>query len=117
MKYWSGSRVEAEGRMARSEGGASPSAGCNDRATKPAALLPRAVDGCVDFDAGRPAAAGLADIALDIGTALRALANAKIHSNATPFQYFNSLLEKLPKAIRLDETGGSSVTAAWFVCP
>ena len=24
MKYWSGSRVEAEGRMARSEGGASP---------------------------------------------------------------------------------------------
>src|SRR5437870_2801246 len=24
LKYWSGSRVEAEGRMARSEGGASP---------------------------------------------------------------------------------------------
>jgi hypothetical protein len=49
LKYWNGSRVEAEGRMARSEGGASPSAGCNDRATPPAALLPRAVDGCVDF--------------------------------------------------------------------
>src|SRR5438309_11968600 len=45
LKYWSGSRVEAEGRMARSEGGASPAAGCNDRATPPAALLPRAVHG------------------------------------------------------------------------
>src|SRR2546423_15372687 len=30
LKYWNGSRVEAEGRMARSEGGASPLAGCND---------------------------------------------------------------------------------------
>src|SRR5436190_14789340 len=46
LKYWDGSRVEAEGRMARSEGGASPAAGCNDRATPPAALLPRAVHGC-----------------------------------------------------------------------
>ena len=33
-----------------------------------------------------------AEIAADIGAALRALANAKIHSNAAPFQYFNSLL-------------------------
>jgi len=38
--------------MARSEGGASPLAGCNDRATPPAALLPRAIDGCVDFGVG-----------------------------------------------------------------
>src|SRR5438477_8317338 len=35
--------------MARSEGGASPAAGCNDRATPPAALLPRAVHGCGGF--------------------------------------------------------------------
>jgi hypothetical protein len=34
----------------------------------------------------------LTEIAADIGTALRALANAKIHSNATPSQYFNTLL-------------------------
>src|SRR4029077_3937253 len=53
-----GSRVEAEGRMARSEGGASPSAGCNDRATPPTALLPRAVDGCVDFGVGRRCSLG-----------------------------------------------------------
>src|SRR6476660_2894823 len=52
LNYWDGSRVEAEGRMARSEGGAPPSACCNDRATPPAALLPRAVDGCVDFGVG-----------------------------------------------------------------
>ena len=52
MKYWDGSRVEAEGRMARSEEDASPSVGCNDRATPPAALLPRAVNGCVDLGVG-----------------------------------------------------------------
>jgi hypothetical protein len=36
--------------------------------------------------------ARLAEIAADIGAALRALANAKIHSNATHSNNFNSLL-------------------------
>jgi hypothetical protein len=81
LKYWGGSRVEAEGRMARSEGGASPSAGCNDRATPPAALLPRAVT--VALILALACVARLAEITTDIDTALRALATAKIHSNAT----------------------------------
>ena len=61
--------------------------GCNDRATQPVrkagpvALLPRAVDGCVDFGVGLRCSLGRDRT--DIGTALRALANAKIHSNAT----------------------------------
>ena len=80
MKYWSESRVEAEGRMASSEGGASPLAGWNDPATLPAALLPRAVE--VALILALACVARLAEIAADIGTALRALANAKIHSNA-----------------------------------
>jgi hypothetical protein len=67
--------------MARREEGASPLAGCNDRRRRqlPFCLAPSTVAlilalACV---------ARLAEIAVDIGAALRALANAKIHSNAT----------------------------------
>src|ERR1700681_3675064 len=80
LKYWSGSRVEAEGRMARSEAGASPQwAVTTERSRQlPFCLAPSTValilaPACV---------ARLAEIAADIGAALRALANAKIHSNA-----------------------------------
>ena|SRR5664279_5409152 len=81
LKYWSGSRVEAEGRMARSEGGASPQRAVTTerRRQLPFCLAPSTVAlilalACV---------ARLAEITANIGAALRALANAKIHSNAT----------------------------------
>ena len=69
--------------MARSEEGASPSRACGitteRRSELPFCLAPSTVAlilalACV---------ARLAEIAVDIGTALRVLANAKIHSNAT----------------------------------
>jgi len=66
--------------MARSEGGASPKRAVTTerRRQLPFCLAPSTVAlilalACV---------ARLAEIALDIGAALRALANAKIHSNA-----------------------------------
>src|SRR6266446_5930791 len=81
LKYWSGSRVEAEGRMARSEGGASPQGAVTTerRRQLPFCLAPSTVAlilalACV---------ARLAEITADIDTALRALANANIYSNAT----------------------------------
>src|SRR5207253_6793184 len=82
-----GSRVEAEGRMARSEGGASPKRAVTTerRGLLPFCLAPTpvalilalaGVARWAEVRAGRALAA-------DIGAALRALANAKIHSNAT----------------------------------
>jgi hypothetical protein len=67
--------------MARREEGASPLAGCNDRRRRqlPFCLAPSTVAlilalACV---------ARLAETTADIDTALRALANAKIHIDAT----------------------------------
>ena len=72
--------MEAEGRMARSEEGASPqwAVTTERRRQLPFCLAPSTVAlilalACV---------ARLAEIAADIGTALRALASTKIHSNA-----------------------------------
>src|SRR5438477_8925183 len=81
LKYWSGSRVEAEGRMARSEGDASlqRAATTERRRQLPFCLAPATVALILAL-AG---VARWAEIAADIGAALRALANAKIHSNAT----------------------------------
>ncbi|PYL03188.1 MAG: hypothetical protein DME32_04645 [Verrucomicrobia bacterium] len=78
LKYWGESGVEAEGG---SEGGASPErAGTTERRRQlPFSLAPATVALIL-------ALAGIArwvEIAADIGAALRALANAKIHSNAT----------------------------------
>src|SRR5438067_13841158 len=83
LKYWSGSRVEAEGRMARSERGASPqwAATTERRRQLPFCLAPSTVALIL-----APKAFGVArltEITADIGAALRAFANAKIHSNAT----------------------------------
>src|SRR5438046_9641959 len=65
LKYWSGSRVEAEGRMATCEGGASPKGAATTerrrqprRLSGPTALLSRAGNGCVDFGAGRRCSLG-----------------------------------------------------------
>jgi len=81
LKYWGGSRVEAEGQMARSEGGASPQRAVTTerRRQLPFCLAPATVALILAL-AG---VARWAEIAADIGAALRALANAKIHSNAT----------------------------------
>jgi len=75
LKYWSGSCVEAEGRMSRSEGGASlPHSWITTERLAPARVtLILALAGVARW----------AEIAADIDAALRALANAKIHSNAT----------------------------------
>src|SRR6266478_9617623 len=80
LKKWNGSRVEAEGRMARSKRGASPQGAVTSkrRSQLPFCLAPSRVAlilalACV---------ARLAEIAADIGTALRALPSTKIHSNA-----------------------------------
>ena len=80
LKYWDGSRVEAEGRMARSEGGTSPqwAVTTERRGQLPFCLAPSTVALILAF----AFVARLAEIALDIGAALRALANTKIHSNA-----------------------------------
>ena len=83
MKNWDGSRVEAEGRVARSERGASPQRAVTTerRRQLPFCIAPWTVALILAL----AFVARLAEIALDIGTALRALANAKIHSNATHF--------------------------------
>ena len=67
--------------MARSEGGASPKRAVTTerRGLLPFCLAPTPVALILAL-AG---VARLAEIAADIGTVLRALANAKIHSNAT----------------------------------
>ncbi len=63
-----------------------PAGGRNEQATQPAALLPRAFQGCVDFDAGLrcsawPRSLRISAMPVRLGP-LRALANTKIHSNA-----------------------------------
>ena len=83
MKYWGGSRVEAEGRMAKSEGGASPQRAVTTERCRqlPFCLAPSRV--ALILAPKAFGVARLAEIAADIGAAPRALANAKIHSNAT----------------------------------
>jgi hypothetical protein len=58
-----------------------PAVGCHDRATQPAALLPRAGTGCVDFGVGPRCSLGRDRCRYR--HCARAWANAKIHSNAT----------------------------------
>ena len=95
LKYWSGSRVEAEGRMARSGVRRIPVPHLrdNERATQPAALLPRALKGCVDFGAGLRCSLGSrACGTADIGTAFAPWPIPQTRDD--PLQYFNSLLGK-----------------------
>ena len=72
--------MEAEGRMVRSERGASPqwAVTTERRRQLPFCLVPSTVVLILAL----AFVARLAEIAVDIGAALRALANAKIHSNA-----------------------------------
>ena len=74
----------------RERGRRIPVAGCNDRATQPAALLPRAVDGCVDFGVGLRYSLGR-----DRTGYRRCASRLGQHQNPQqrgPSQYFNSLL-------------------------
>ena len=75
LKYWGGSHVEAEGGMAGSRGRRIPVPQL--RGQLPFCLAPATVALILAL-AG---VARWAEIAADIGAALRALANAKIHSN------------------------------------
>jgi len=67
LKYWSGPRVEAEGMDGKERVRRIPAAGCNDRATRPAALLPRACRVASIFPLA--GVARLVEIAADIDTA------------------------------------------------
>ena len=83
MKYWNGSRVEAEGRMARRERSASSSGSCRittERRSQPLFCLAPSTVASILTSA---CVARLAEIAADIDTALRALAKAKFHCNET----------------------------------
>ena len=96
MKKWNGSRVEAEGQMARSKRGASPSRTCGitskRRSQLPFCLAPSRVAlilalACV---------ARLAEIAADIGYASPARTASRLgqHQNPQqrgPLRFFNSL--------------------------
>ena len=94
MKKWNGSRVEAEGQMARSKRGASPQGAVTSkrRSQLPFCLAPSRVAlilalACV---------ARLAEIAADIGYASPARTASRLgqHQNpqqSGPLQFFNSL--------------------------
>jgi hypothetical protein len=68
LQSWDGSRVEADGQMARTERGATRLVGCNERTTPPTARLARA-HGVASILA-LAFVARLAEIAADIGAAL-----------------------------------------------
>ena len=89
LKYWNGPRVEPEEADGKERVRRIPAAGCNERVD---AASPESVRGQLPFclAPSRVAlilalacVARLAEIAADIGAALRALARPKIHSNAT----------------------------------
>ena len=69
LQYWGGSRVEAEGQMARSERSASLLVGCNERTTPPTARLPRAHGVALILELAF--VARLAEIAADIRLPVR----------------------------------------------
>ena len=96
MKYWSGSRVEPEGRMARSEGGASPKRAVTTerRRQLPFCLAPSTV--ALILAPKAFGVARLAEIAADIGYASPARTASRLgqHQNSQqrgPLQFFNSL--------------------------
>src|SRR6266404_4084375 len=82
LKKWNGSRAEAEGQMARSKRGAAPQGAVTSkrRSQLPFCLAPSRV--ALILAPKAFGVARLAEIAADIGAALRALASTKIHSNA-----------------------------------
>jgi hypothetical protein len=90
LKYWDGSRVEAEGgwQGAREAHPLERAVTTERRRQLPFCLAPSTVALILAL-AG---VARLAEITADIDTALRALANAKIHRQRDPSQYFNGLL-------------------------
>ena len=82
LKYWRGPRVEAEVEDGKKRTRRIPGVGCNERATRPAAPSASRPQGCVEFGAGRVAAAtSLGRDRMDIGAAPKAF-GAKFDSNA-----------------------------------
>ena len=95
MKKWNGSRVEAEGWMARSEGGASPKRAVTTvrRRQLPFCFAPSTVTLILTL----ACVARLAEIAADIGDASPARTASRLGQHQYPqqrgpLQFFNSLL-------------------------
>jgi len=95
--------------MARSEGGASPkwAVTTERRRQLPFCFGPLTVA----LILAAACVARLAEIAADIGTAFRALANAKIHSNAT-----HSSIQQSPRANTTQTYSESSLKSDWQDC-
>ena len=93
MKKWNGSRVEAEGQMARSKRGASPSRNggitSKRRSQLPFCLAPSRV--ALILAPKAFGVARLAEIAADIGTTFAPWPIPQTRDD--PLQYFNSLLK------------------------
>src|SRR5437868_4162512 len=86
--------VARRGRKGRWQGAseAHPHRGCNKRVTQPAALLPRALKGCVDFGAGLRCSLGRDRYGYRHCTSR--LGQRQNPQQRDPFQYFNSLQGK-----------------------
>ena len=82
-----GRRADGKKRMRRI-----PAGGCNERATQPAALLPRALQSCVDFGAGLRCSLGR-DRCGYRHCASR-LGQRQNPQQRGPLEYFNSLLDQ-----------------------
>src|SRR5436190_7757217 len=68
-------------------------AGCNERATQPAALLPRALQGCVDFGPESVRGCSLGRDRYGYRRCASRLGQRQNPQQRDPFQYFNSLPE------------------------
>jgi hypothetical protein len=76
--------------MARSEGGASPQRAVTTERRPPATLLPRAVEGCVDFGVGLRCSLGRDHCGYR--RCASRLGQRQNPQQRDPLQYFNSLL-------------------------
>jgi hypothetical protein len=92
LKYWSGSRVEADGRRARSERGASPQRAVTRERRRPL-LVCLAPDGLRRFWRCPALLAG--PRSLRISALLSRLDQRQNRQQRGPLQYFNSLLRSI----------------------
>ena len=90
LKYWSGSRVEADGLRARSKRGTSPRRAVTRERRRPGLSASRPT-GCVAF--GRWSALLAGRDRCGYRRCARALTSAKNRQQCGPLQYFNSLLK------------------------
>jgi hypothetical protein len=82
LKYWSVPRVEAEGVDGKERMRRIPAAGCTEGLTQPAARSDSRPKGCVEFGPESFRGCSLGRDRSGYRHCVRALANAKINSNA-----------------------------------